>query len=124
MHYSKQRDAIINVLKDTTSHPTADEVFAEVIKLVPHLGIATVYRNLKALKENGRIKSIRVDGDKEHFDYNIKAHAHLQCNKCNKVIDIFLTEEQIANIKDIGKNNFDLIFIGLCDDCKKIIKEN
>ena len=45
---SKKRDAILEKLKSTTSHPTAEWIYLELKKDYPKLSLATVYRNLKS----------------------------------------------------------------------------
>jgi len=66
---SKQREAIVRVLKRTSSHPTAEWIYEEVKKEIPNIGLATVYRNLRLLKEAGMaiprttIISVVIDAD-------------------------------------------------------------
>ncbi|MBQ1935230.1 MAG: transcriptional repressor, partial [Clostridia bacterium] len=50
--HSKQRDAIVQVLKNTKSHPTADWVYEEVRKQIPNISLGTVYRNLAKLSDD------------------------------------------------------------------------
>lgn len=54
---SKQREAIIKVLRSTSAHPSAEWIYAKVKKEIPNVGLATVYRNLRLLKE--RVKSLK-----------------------------------------------------------------
>ena len=56
--YSKQREAVYNLLSATDTHPTADWIYAEAKKVIPDISIATVYRNLRELVRNGMAKSI------------------------------------------------------------------
>ena len=50
-----QRSAILKVLRSTNIHPNASWVYAEVRKQLPHISLATVYRNLTRLAEVGLI---------------------------------------------------------------------
>jgi Fur family peroxide stress response transcriptional regulator len=52
---TKQKEAILRILKDTRSHPTADSIYEEVRKEIPHISKGTVYRNLRILQESGCI---------------------------------------------------------------------
>ena len=52
-NYSKQREEIINILKESYSHPTAEEVYLLAKEKNPNISLGTVYRNLKLLTEEG-----------------------------------------------------------------------
>jgi len=88
MKYSKQREHILKTLRENVIHPTADEIYALARKGMPSLSLATVYRNLNQLAENGIIR--RIDGldGSVHFDHNLCKHYHFICTKCNKVYDV------------------------------------
>ena len=44
--HSHKRDAILECLRCTTSHPTAEWVYTQLKPTIPDLSLATVYRNL------------------------------------------------------------------------------
>lgn len=121
---SKQRTAIINVLQSTTSHPTADWIYTEVRNIIPNISLGTVYRNLSALAEENEILKLDVGDGTDHFDGCCLPHYHMLCTGCKKVIDINLPYEPELNkkaedIDDIQVERHDLIFYGLCPECKK-----
>ena len=76
---SKQRDAILSVLKNTKVHPTAEWLHNEVRKDIPNISLATVYRNMKLLLETKQIVGINIDGI-EHYDGNCDNHYHFVNN--------------------------------------------
>ena len=49
--YSYRREVIYDTLKATTAHPDVDAIYAAVREKLPGVGVATVYRNLRALVE-------------------------------------------------------------------------
>ena len=57
-NYSRQREAILQVLRSTDTHPSASAVYNEVRKLIPNISLGTVYRNLAALAEDGSVLSL------------------------------------------------------------------
>ncbi len=121
---SKQREAIINVLRNTTSHPTAELIYQEVKKVIPEIGIATVYRNLRILKSSGDILEIRTSRDTAHYDGNTASHCHFTCEKCNCVIDIEgpmdrSIEKKLAQKTGLFITKHDLVFTGLCLKCQQ-----
>lgn len=120
MKYSSQREAIYSFLTNTTTHPTAEDVYFELKKTMPNIGQATVYRNLRLLNSNKTITVLSLTDGKEHFDGNTKVHAHQICNKCGKIVDIMLNYEQTLLLKQISKDDFQLNYYGICDSCKNI----
>ena len=59
---TKQREAILKVLRHTDSHPTADWIYDEVRKVIPNISKGTVYRNLKILREDREISELNLSG--------------------------------------------------------------
>jgi len=53
---TKQRGVILEEIKMTVSHPTADEIYESVRKRLPSISLGTVYRNLDILASCGMIK--------------------------------------------------------------------
>ena len=60
-NYSKQREAIITVLRDMKTHPTAAAVYEKVREIIPNISLGTVYRNLAALRGDERKIKLRID---------------------------------------------------------------
>lgn len=121
MNFSRQRACILEYLKHTTAHPTAEEIYQELKPELPNLSLATVYRNCSKLAELGAL--IRLDaGGKTHFDADISDHQHFVCSKCGKVYDMFfsLPKEIIdTNLPDgFHHENHRLYFFGICKSCK------
>ncbi|MGE5577510.1 MAG: Fur family transcriptional regulator, partial [Syntrophothermus sp.] len=52
---TRQRQIILEELKNVTTHPTADEVYEMVRRRLPRISLGTVYRNLELLAEEGII---------------------------------------------------------------------
>lgn len=125
--YSKQRELIINSLKNRKDHPSAEELFLDLKNTMPEIGIATVYRNLQSLYRNGEIIKIKTKDGIDRYDGNIKTHIHFECLKCGKVSDISLEDEQmneldndmkkLANEIGASKENFSIIISGVCKNC-------
>ncbi len=123
MKYSAQRELILNAVRRSCSHPTADMIYEMVKPEAPHISLATVYRNLNQLSECGEIKKIPVAGSGDRFDKRMDFHGHIICNKCGAVSDIELYE--FKDISDIinKKTGFqvtgtEMVFTGLCEACK------
>ena len=88
MNYSKQREIILNTLKENVVHPTAEYLYDVLKKSNSTISLATLYRNLNQLAENGIIKKIDGLESSSHYDHNTHEHYHFICDKCKKVYDI------------------------------------
>ncbi len=132
MHYSRQRKVILEVVKSINNHPTAEMVYKESKEKLDSIGIATVYRNLKALSEKGDIRRIKSLDGKDYFDGMLEEHYHARCRECGALTNIYITDEKVLekakialesvfgfDAKDIELEN--ILFNHICSDCKKTL---
>ncbi len=121
---TNQRQIILNYLKKTTTHPTAEEIYQETKKILPFVSRSTVYRNLNYFVQKGKISELIIE-DIKRFDGNTSSHFHFFCLKCKKVYDI-IDKNNDKNIKKLTKiaqkigkiNNFQINFFGVCKKCR------
>ncbi|MDD6795828.1 MAG: Fur family transcriptional regulator [Clostridiaceae bacterium] len=124
-----QRRAIVDTIVDNEGkHLTAEEIYDEVKKDCPDIGLATVYRTIIILEEIGVVSKLQLnDGCSRyeivHSDERHKHH-HLICQKCNAVIEVEEDlldelEEKIENEYGFKILDHSVKFYGLCSDCKK-----
>ena len=85
---TKQRAAILEVLRSDKCHHTAEELFMLAKVKLPSISRATVYNNLRALEEEEIIRRISGDGGPDRYDNSFIPHAHLVCSVCGAVSDI------------------------------------
>jgi len=88
MRVTKQRQVILDALKQTKSHPTADELYSTVRAVLPHISLGTVYRNLELLSESGQIQKLNTGSSQKRFDYDCSPHLHFRCRACGSVEDV------------------------------------
>lgn len=122
MKYSKQRELILNVVKMSMDHPSADMVYEIVKKELPKISLGTVYRNLNQLYELGLIKKIKMGSNRDRFDQTVAQHSHFYCDVCYQMFDIPpLGIEQMNHIieKELGCliEETDFVFTGICKNC-------
>lgn len=119
-HYSRQREAVLTELRSRCDHPTANQVYEGVRKVMPNISLGTVYRNLSALVESGEILSVSVGDGVEHFDGDKSFHLHLHCKKCGAIIDARVKKDKINDIADfdgfVPENSVCVVY-GLCKNC-------
>jgi Fe2+ or Zn2+ uptake regulation protein len=85
---TRQLTAIFEVLRAAHDHPTADQVFRRVRDQVPRLSLGTVYRNLEKLREQGRLRVVRLASGEAHYDAMVEPHDHFVCEGCQSVLDL------------------------------------
>ena len=127
--YSKKREAILEVIRGTHIHPTADWVYQQLKPEYPDLSLGTVYRNLAAFREEGTITSVGVVNGQERFDAITAPHCHFVCTVCGRVEDLpqlTLPEEMGRTARDtygILVERCRLTLEGVCKDCLQKAKK-
>lgn len=127
VRYSKQRELILNNLKQRCDHPSAEEIYSDLKKDNPSLSLGTVYRNLAFLVDANQIRKLDVGDVTVHYDGDTHEHHHFICSRCKTIHDInYNLEETLSN--EIKKHSahridhLDIVMVGVCEDCLK--KEN
>ena len=87
---SKHRERILELLRSTDTHPTADWVYDQLKKEYPQLSLGTVYRNLTILLEMGLAKKIHFGSTYDRFEAKTEPHYHLICESCGKIQSIHM----------------------------------
>lgn len=123
MNYSKQRESVLQALRENVVHPTAEYIYDIMSKSDNPVSLATLYRNLNQLTEAGKIKKIDGLENSAHYDHNTSEHYHFICTECKKVFDVpvEVADAVVKNTEE--KTGFviqshDVIFRGLCNNCK------
>ena|SRR3989344_7690053 len=117
-----QRKIILEELMKVKTHPNANEVYGLVKRKIPSISFATVYRNLKLLRDAGKI--IELDGGRfRRYDGNPENHYHFSCTKCNKMFDIkenvdSKIDKKISRLTAFKVFYHNTVFFGLCKRCR------
>ncbi len=117
---TRQRTAIREALALAARPLLPQEVLAAAQVQVPGLGIATVYRNLKALVDEGALRSVNLPGDSPRFEpAELHHHHHFQCQQCLKVFDVHGCPGDLAALAPPGFTvaDHDLVLYGRCNEC-------
>lgn len=125
---TKQREEVLQVVQGVDKHMTAEEVYQEIAKINPNIGIATVYRNLNRLVEMNVITRI-IDKDISYYDGNNKPHYHIHCVQCGKFHDAPMMynetlDEELENKLGISILGHSVTFECICDECSKKLEKN
>ena len=86
---TRQRDAILRVISEADGPLSVPEIHARALEKYLGIGIATIYRTLKLLQENGQIQGVILPSGESRFEPVGRGHhEHFQCRGCNGVFDI------------------------------------
>ena len=119
----RKRNAILECLRSTDTHPSADMVHEMLQAEHPDISLATVYRNLSRFRSQGIIQCVATVRGIERFDANTNPHVHFICTNCDAVLDLHQVDMPLAlgtqAEKDTGCriSGCQLTFTGLCGNC-------
>lgn len=113
-------ESILNVIEDSHSHMTAEQVFFKLKQQYPSVVLATVYNNLNSLQQQGRIRKISVEGYPDRYDKNTR-HDHLVCRQCGALSDVHLSDltAQLEAQMGFPIDGYDLKVQYLCPHCRE-----
>ncbi|MEF2231341.1 MAG: transcriptional repressor [Pseudodesulfovibrio sp.] len=120
---SKQRKVILEELRKVKTHPTADEVYDMVRRIIPRISLGTVYRNLEFLCNQGLVLKLGAPGAQKRFDGTPEPHPHIRCSVCTAVADVECEIEMPVLPSNctggytIHSTNVE--FVGICPRCQK-----
>ena len=121
---SRKRDAILTAVRETKTHPSAAWVYARLKPEYPELSLGTVYRNLAAFRDEGRIRCVATPDGEERFDGDTRDHPHFLCEGCGAVTDVETTEQAADRLpQGYVVLERQVLYRGFCPDCAKLTGE-
>ena len=118
---TRQRAAILQVLREGKHHRTADEIFNLSRAIYPTISRATVYNNLHSLEEERIIRRISGEGASARYDSSYTPHGHLFCKMCGGIYDFVIPDFMTTLSATVGSDvdSYELKINGVCNNCKK-----
>ena len=126
--FTKQRRATVEaIVANQGKHMSAEEIYLEVKKTCPEIGLATVYRTMLLFEEAGMLNKHNFDDGRNRYELNNPDedhhHHHLVCIKCGDVTEV---EEDLLDLleeKIEKQHQFDILdhkvkFTGYCKKCR------
>lgn len=117
---TRQRIAIREAIEVARRPLLPQEVLDQAQSLAPGLGIATVYRNLKALVDDGTLAVVQLPGENPRYEpVSRRHHHHFQCRRCQRVFDVHACPGDLSRLAPPGFSveDHDLTLYGCCADC-------
>ena len=100
---TRQRRAIRRVIEEADRPLSPLDVLAIAQGHAPGLGIATVYRTLKGLVEEGWLTQVELPGESPRYEIARKAHHHhFQCLTCGQVYEIAGCPQEVQPLTPPG----------------------
>jgi Fur family peroxide stress response transcriptional regulator len=129
---TSQRLAIFEALAASREHPSAEQLHRTVRRRIPTLSLATVYKNLEALRDIGAVADVNLLHEQGRYEASLpgtgagRPHHHLVCVDCKEVRDLFdpgLEQLQISDLQGFELRALKVQVEGLCPRCAQKRKE-
>jgi Fur family transcriptional regulator, ferric uptake regulator len=117
---TKQGTAILNTIQTAQRPLLAQEILEAASVEVPGMGIATVYRNIKSLVDNGLLTTVHLPGENPRYESaHHHHHHHFHCTRCQKVYDVHDCPGDLKQLapKGFAVESHELTLYGACDAC-------
>jgi len=120
---TRQRQAVIEVLRASRAHPDAAWIHGQVRAALPSVSLGTVYRTLDALVRDGVLMTIERAGQATRYDYRHAGedHHHAVCRGCGAIFDVDMSAvpdlPAAALPGGFQVTGVRLEFMGVCADC-------
>ncbi len=134
LRLTKPREVVVQVLRHTTQHLSAEEVCSQVHEIHPNVGLTTIYRTLDVLEQMGMVVRQNFGDGRSRYELlenpkKSEHHHHLVCTVCCRVIeyDDFMDQE-VAFLRKVERalsrrhgfeiTGHEIQFHGLCGECR------
>jgi len=116
-----QRLGILSLM-NKAGHLSIDDLFVQIQKQFTSISLATLYKNINAMSDNGLVSEVKIPHQKPKYEISKHTHAHLLCDACGEFKDIEIDLDVLINAtesqSDYKINDMSLVFSGLCSSCK------
>lgn len=120
--------AVLDAVRAEARHPTALEIYEVVKRTRPRIGLASVYRILHHLVEQGYIRELGRCDESCRYDGQVSRHDHAICTVCGTLLDvpveITLPQEVLqtaARAMGMELSSHEIRLYGRCTSCNKLI---
>lgn len=124
VHLTPQRRAVLEVVRAANDHPTANEIYQRVQKILPGIAYSTVYNALNVLVEGGLIQELKFGDEASRYDGRLEEHHHALCLGCGKLaeVEMALSDSQwseVAQQTGFEMKHYHIQFTGYCPQCRE-----
>jgi Fur family transcriptional regulator, ferric uptake regulator len=118
---TRQKNAIRKALFKARRPLSVKEILEMAQNEVTGLGVATVYRNIKALQAEGTIVQVNLSGQTTRWELPVMHHHHFLCRVCDKLFEIPNCLGDLERLLPEGYtlDDHEILLRGQCEDCAK-----
>ena len=122
---TRQRQAILEVIRSDKRHYTAEELLSEVRRVLPNISRATVYNNLHALEDARLIRRITGEDGSDRYDSSYIPHGHFICSRCKEIYDFEIPEfsSTLEGLLGDKFDSYELKVRCVCSQCRDRLRE-
>lgn len=119
-----QRLAIFKILAQSVGHPSAESIHGALVEHYPTMSLATVYKTLALLKQEGEVLELQFSDLGNRYDGNKPyPHPHVICTGCGEIVDPSVLDLEAITKKMMAETGFKIVghrldFYGFCPACQ------
>jgi Fur family ferric uptake transcriptional regulator len=117
---TQQKQTILEILESSERPLTPVEICETAQRELPRLGIATVYRAIKAFMEEGTVRLVDVPGAPPHYEHASRKHHHFfLCRQCKRLFDLVGCVRGVNALAPSGFEvaGHEIVLFGDCATC-------
>lgn len=117
---TKQRDAILNLLKKEDRPLSIEEILKGATEEIPDINLSTVYRNLKSLLDEKILSAVALPGNKTRYEVRSQDHRHyFLCDLCDSLFNVFVCPKGLLDMvpRGFSLRGHSITLNGFCDNC-------
>lgn len=120
---TETRKAILRYMIAAEHHPSAEQIYRDLLPLIPGMSLATVYNNLRVLVEEGFVSELKVSNDNTtYFDFLGHEHLNVVCERCGKIVDLMgldlsVFKRQVEERTGYKVTKEQFLIYGICPMC-------
>jgi Fur family ferric uptake transcriptional regulator len=118
---TQQKRTLTGVILRADRPLTPAEIWKTGKKASPALGIATVYRALRRLVEEGRVRLVEIPGAVPHYESTARQHHHFFfCRRCRRLSNLVGCVPGVRGLAPRGfaVEGHEIVLYGRCANCR------
>ncbi|MBI2816235.1 MAG: transcriptional repressor [Acidobacteria bacterium] len=120
---SRQNRLVLEIVRQSRTHPTAQDVYEQARQVIPSISLGTVYRNLRRMAQQGVLQENKIGDHPTRFEVPLRRHYHVICTECGRLEDLELRYQHILDRKaqrlvDFRLQEHRIEFYGVCPECR------
>jgi Fur family ferric uptake transcriptional regulator len=115
-----QRRAIRQAFRESDRPMSPQELLDAARGEVPRMGLATVYRTVRALEDEGWIVPVELPGEPQRYERAGKDHHHhFSCKSCRRTFELEGCPTGFEDMVPAGfrMDTHEVFLFGLCGEC-------